>query len=77
MESIETIIISSVPYGPIDMASKLTPDISMNNIPGNNNSNIIYYIIGGALIVVAGVYIYKKINELNAAQNIEEELKRP
>ena len=74
MESIDTIIRSSVSYGPIEMASELTPGISMNTLPGNNKSYIIYYIIGGALITVAGIYLYKKVNEIKAAQSIKEEL---
>jgi len=74
MESIDTIISSSVSNGPIEMASELAPGISMNTLPGNNKSYIIYYIIGGALITVAGFYLYKKINEIKTAQNIDEEL---
>ena len=74
MEGIDTIIRSSVSYGPIEMASELTPGISMNTLPGNNKPCIIYYIIGGSFIIVAGLYFYKKINEIKAAQNIKEEL---
>ena len=76
MESIDTIISSSVSNGPIEMASELTPGISMNTLQGNNKSYFIYYIIGGTFIIVAGLYFYKKINEIKAAQNIKEELKR-
>ena len=74
MESIDTIIRSSVSYGPIEMASELTPGISINTLPGNNKSYNIYYIIGGVFIIVAGLYLYKKINEIKTAQNIDEEL---
>ena len=74
MESIDTIIRSSVSYGPIEMASELNPGISMNTLPGNNKSYSIYYVIGGAFIIVGGLYLYKKINEIKAAQNIKEEL---
>ena len=74
MESIDTIISSSVSYGPIEMASELTPGISINTLPGNNKSYNIYYIIGGAFIAVAGFYLYKKVNEIKAAQSIKEEL---
>ena len=76
MESIDTIISSSVSYGPVEMASGLNPGISINTLPGNNKSYTIYYIIGGSFIIVAGLYFYKKINEIKAAQNIKEELKR-
>lgn len=74
MESIDTIISSSISYGPIEMASELTPGIPMDDIPGNNKSYVIFYIIGGVFIAVAGFYLYKKINEKNATQNIKEEL---
>ena len=74
MESVDTIFSSSVSYGPIEMASELTQGISMNTLPGNNKSYNIYYIIGGVFIIVAGFYLYKKINEIKAAQNIKEEL---
>lgn len=74
MEGIETTMISYVPYGPIEMASELTPGISINTLPGNNKSYNIYYIIGGAFIIVGGLYFYKKLNEINAAQNIKKEL---
>ena len=74
MESVDTIFSSSVSYGPIEMASGLNPGIAMNTLPGNNKSYSIYYVIGGAFIIVGGLYLYKKINELNAAQKIKEEL---
>ena len=74
MESIDTIISSSVSCGPIDIASGLNPGISINTLPGNNKSYNIYYIIGGAFIIMAGLYLYKKINEIKAAQSIKEEL---
>ncbi len=73
MESIDTIIRSSVSYGPSDMASELNPGISMNNLPGNNKSYIIYYIIGGALIAAAVYYLYNK-NKISGANNVKEEL---